>query len=190
VEPRPNRVDLGGPDLLGRLDRWLAAARTEEAAAARARERWLRRAAEEEGTFAGVLLDLAERGRPVVVTGAGGRRHRGTVAAVGLDFAVLRLDDGAQVLCPFAGVAAVRAETRAAPATGDRAVTLEVGLPEALATVAADHPRVLVVTLPDGGGLAGELRAVGRDVVHLRLDGADRAPTYVPVAGIAELRLA
>ena len=73
---------------------------------------------------------------------------------------------------------------------GDRVVDVELGLAEALAAIAGDRPRVLVVTSADGEGLAGELRAVGRDVVTLRLDGADRSPVYVAIASIAEVMLA
>jgi hypothetical protein len=181
---------LGGPDLLGRLARWAREAAADEAVAARARERWLRRAAEEGATFAGVLLDLAERGSPVLVAGRAGRRHRGAVAAVGADFVGLRLADGGQVLLAVAGVASVRAEPRAAPAAGDRPVEVDIGLAEALAAVAEDRPRVLVVTLADADGLAGELRSVGRDVLVLRLDGPARATAYVPLAAVVEVRLA
>lgn len=185
----PRRVDLGRPDLLGRLARWTAAAAVDEAASARARERWLRQSSAEGSTFAGVLLDLAERGAPVVVSGAGGRRHRGVVVAVGADFVALRTADGADVLLAFAGVAAVRSEPRATPAPGDRHVEVDVGLAEALSAVAEDRPRVLVVTVADGEGLAGELRSAGRDLLVLRLDGPTRAPAYVPLAAVAEVRL-
>lgn len=182
-------MDLGGANLLARLSAWAATAAADEAAAARARERWLRRAAEEEGSFAGVLLDLGERGAPVVVTGAAGRRHCGVVAAVGDGVVVLRTAEGAVVLLAASSVGSVRAEPRAAPVTGDRAVALDdgVGMVEALSVLAEDRPRVLVVTM-SGEGLAGELVGVGRDVVTLRLDGADRTTAYVAVASVAEVR--
>jgi hypothetical protein len=183
-------VHLGGPDLLGSLARWAREAVADEAVRARARERWLRQAAEEEATFAGVLLDLAERGTPVAVAGRGRRRHRGTVAAVGADFLGLRLADGGQVLLAFHGVASVRSEPRAEPTAGDRPVEVDVGLAEALGAVAAERPRVLVVTAADTEGIAGELRSAGRDVLVLRLDGPTRATAYVPVAAVVELRLA
>lgn len=193
MEPRSEpvaRVDLGGPDLLSRLARFAAGAAADEAAAARARERWLRRAADEEATFAGVLLDLAERSAPVVVGGRAGRRHRGLLRAVGVDFCAVRTADGADVVLPFAGIASVRPEPRAEPPSGDRAVRVDVELAEALAVLAEERPRVLVVTLADADGVAGELRSVGRDVLVLRLDGPARAPAYVPLASLAELRLA
>jgi hypothetical protein len=180
---------LGNEDLLARLDRWVAAARTAEAAASRARERWLRQVADESATFAGVLLDLAERGAPVVVQGRGGRRHRGTVLAVGVDFAALRTEGGADVLLAFSGIASVRPDDRLDTPSGDRVATFDLGLAEAIAAVGADRPRVLLVTAADGDGVAGELRSVGRDVVTLRLDG-DGSTAYVPMASIAELRIA
>jgi hypothetical protein len=186
VDPR---VDLGGPDLLRRLSAWAAAARADDAATARSRQRWLRQAAEEDATFAGVLLDLAERRLPVVVTGRAGRRHRCTVTGVGADFALVRVD-GTDALLSFTGIASVRPESSRPAAAGDRAVDIDVTMAEALAVVAEERPRVLVVTLADADGLAGELRSVGRDVATLRLDGTERATAYVPIASIAELRLA
>jgi hypothetical protein len=190
VDPR---VDLFGderPDLLARLSAWAATAAVDEAAAARVRERWLRHAAAEEATFAGVLLDLAERAGPVVIGGRGGRRHRGVIRAVGHDFCAVRLADRTDVLLAYAGIASVRPEPRAQPSAGDRPLELAVGLAEALAAIAEDRPRVLVVTSVDTDGVAGELRSVGRDVLTLRLDGAGRPLAYVPLAAVVEVRTA
>ena len=73
-------------------------------------------------------------------------------------------------------------------------VALPIGLAEALAVLAEERPRVLLVTVAGTGegaegGVAGELRAVGRDVVSIRLDGARPPHVYVPVANLAEVRL-
>jgi len=182
-------VDLGGPDLTSRLARWVAESSVAEAAKARSRERWLRAAAAGEASFAGVLVDLAERGSPVVVAGASGRRHRGIVAAVGDGFVVLRVADGSHVLLVTTAVASVRAEPRAEPTTGDRPVDLPMDLADALAALAEDRPRLLVVTNVDGDGLAGDLCGAGLDVLTLRLDGPDRSYAYVPLATVAEVRL-
>ena len=180
---------LGNEDLLARLDRWVAAARTAEAAASRARQRWLRQVADESATFAGLLLDLAERGSPVVVQGQGGRRHRGTVLAVGIDFAALRTEGGVDVLLAFSAIASMRPDGRVVDSpTGDRVPTFELGMAEAVAAVGSDRPRVLLVTTADADGVAGELRSVGRDVVTIRLDG-DGGTAYVPMSAIAELRI-
>jgi len=192
-EPRgavpPEAGLLGGPDLTARLERWVAEARTADAAASRARERWLRVQADESSTFAGVLLDLAERGTPVVVHGPAGRRHRGVITAVATDFLALRTSGGRDVLLAYGGIASVRPDARGPGPVGDRVVRAELGLAEMLSVLAAERPRVLVVTTADGdGGIAGELRGVGRDVMTLRLDGEPRS-AYVAVAAVAELAL-
>jgi hypothetical protein len=189
VEPRPDLFD-GAGGLLGRLGNWAAEVRADEVVASRAREGFLRRTSAEEATFAGVLLDLAEQRGPVLLTLAGGRRHRGVVKAVGQDFVGVVTAQGVQVLAALRGVVSVRPEARHQRVTGDRPAELAVGLAEALAVAAEERPRVLVVAAGDPDGLAGELRSVGRDVVVLRLDGADRPTAYVPVANLVEVSLA
>ena len=188
MEPRPDLFD--GGSLLGGLDRWAAEARADERVASRAREGFLRRTTSEDATVAGVLLDLAEQGGPVLLTLAGGRRHRGVVRAVGHDFVGLVTAQGAQVLAATSGLVSVRPEARSRAVAGDRPVALTVGLPEVLAVAAEEHPRVLVVAVGDPDGLAGELRSVGRDVLVLRLDGVDRPTAYVPVPNLVEVSLA
>jgi hypothetical protein len=189
VERSPDLFE-GGADLTRRLADFAADARADVAASARAREGFLRRTAPEEATFAGVLVDLAERGSPVLVVGANGRRHRGVLRTVGRDFAGLRTPDGRDVLLAHHGIASVRPDGRAPEAAGDRSVSSPLGLAEALAVLAEDRPRVLVVTVPGDEGLAGTLGSVGRDVVAVLLDGADRRTAYVAVAAIAEVTLA
>lgn len=176
--------------MLAQLEQWVAAARSDDAIAARARARWLRQVADESASFAGVLVDLAERGLPVAVHGAGGRSHRGVVAGVGADFVVLRTARGADILLAFRGVAAVHAERGGGEGFGDRVVNVELGLTEALAALVSERPRILVVTVADTEGVAGELRAVGHDVLTLRLDGPGDQLAYVPMATVAEVRVA
>lgn len=174
----------GGPgDLVDDIERWLAEQRADAAAASRARERWLRQAADEEAVVAGILLDLAERAATVVLQGVAGRTHRGVVRAVGEDFVALRTGNG-DVLLPFDAVTAIRAEG-APVAGGERAHALDVSFAEAVAAVGGDRPRVLVVAR-DGSGMSGELRAVGRDVATLRVA---EATSYVPLASVAELAI-
>ena len=169
-------------DLLRLLDE----ARADDRGAARERERWLRQAAEEGALLAGTLLDLAERGATVTVRTTAGGAHHGIVRLVAADFCVLASAAG-DVWLRLDGVATVRphAGERHAAATGDRPV-LDLRLVEALARVAGDRPRVAIVT--DGGErVAGELRAVGADVVTVRLDGEPRAVCYVAAGAIREV---
>ena len=178
----------GDDDLVEELTRWLAGQRADAAAAARARERWLRQQAAEETVFAGVLLDLAERGRGVVVHGAGQRRHRGTVRAVAEDFLAFHTVEGVDVLLRYEGIAALRPQGGGDALVGDRPHALDMTMAEAVAALVADRPRVLVVTL-DGSALSGEVRVAGRDVLVLRLDGDAASVAYVPLASVAELSL-
>jgi hypothetical protein len=180
---------LGG-DFVRRLDRWVADMRSDDAAAARARERWLFTQAQESSTFAGVLVDLAEQGATVSIEGRNARRHRGRIVVVAHDFCALRTQAGRDVLLSYAGIASVRPERRSVAPTGDRAVRLEATLDDALGILAEDRPRVLIVTLAGDNGMAGELRSVGRDVLTLRLDGDPAAPAFIAIAVIAEVSLA
>lgn len=188
-EPPGDAPVPGEADLVSHLTRWLAEQRADDAAGARARERWLRQQAEEEGTFAGVLLDLAERARPVLLATGANRRVRGRLLAVGHDFCLLRSDRGATLMVAHRAVSSMRLEPHARPLAGDRVVVASTGLIETLAGLAGTRPRALVVTMA-GEALAGVLRAVGTDVLTLRLDGDPPATVYVPAASVAEVSLA
>jgi hypothetical protein len=177
---------LGGDGLVRRLEAWVADARADDAAARRSRERWLRQAAEEEATLAGVLADLGERRTPVVVRTSSGRAHQGEVRVVGADFVALHTSTG-DVVVATAALGVVRHAPGAAPVTGDRTVTTHLQLVDLLAQLAAERERVLLVTLDGHDAVAGEVRSVGRDVVVVRPDGEPRGATYVRVDAVAEL---
>ncbi|MDQ1437326.1 MAG: hypothetical protein QOK43_955 [Acidimicrobiaceae bacterium] len=139
-----------------------------EGAGARARERSLRRQAEQSATLAGVLLDLAERGSDVAVrvVGAAGLRA-GRISAVGTDFFVL-----GPCYIPMAAVASVRASDGTTVSGGrvvpqDSMVTLT--LASALAELAEERPPVSIA-LDGGDAVQGELRAVGDGVLSIGSD--------------------
>ncbi len=179
-----------GDDIVAGLTRWLAEQRADAAAAARARERWLRQAAAEDATVAGVLLDIAERGDEVIATGIGGRVHRGAVRAIGEDFVVLRTA-ASDALVRVDALSTIRAERSfgdAAPVEGStRPPALAIGFGDALGAVAVDRPRVVVVAR-DGRSVSGELRHVGLDVATMRLDDGG-GTAFVPLAALAEARV-
>lgn len=175
--------------MLDDIERWVADARAEEAAGERVRERWLRQQAEEEATFAGVLVDLAERQAVVTVTGVSGRRHQGRVAAVGADFVALRADSGRLTLLALASVARVRLapldrRVSGSPRQGNEGSS-EVTLAEVLAQAVAHRPRLSVHFGADH--LLGELRAVGADVVSISVDGQSAGLTYARLASVSEI---
>lgn len=184
--PRDGSGLLAGPDSLGRaLARWAADAMVDEAAAARVRARWLRVQAEESASLVGTLVDLGERGRPVVLD-VGEHRLRGALVGIGGDFVAVQTDRGQQVLVRTTAIDVVRAEPGGAAVTGDRSTLLDITLDAVLGPVAADRPDVLVRTVA-GVAVRGQLRSAGTDVVQLRPDGDPPTPTWVATGSIAVL---
>ena len=178
----------GAGSLTARLEVWLADARVEGSADARARERWLHAAAEGDATFSGVLLDLAERRAAISVSTSGRRRHHGRVEVIGTDFLSLRSGAGPEVLLALRTITAVRTSL-ADQSVGERVVTTDLLLAEVLAELSAERARVLLVPSDGADVVAGELRAVGRDVVTVRTEGDPSTTAYVPLRSIAEVSL-
>lgn len=177
---------LGGSDALDRaLRRWAADAVVDEAAQARIRARWLRVAADGDATFAGTLLDLAERARPVVLD-VGEHRLRGVIAGVGGDFVAVRSDQAQQVLVRTDDITAVRAEPGGADVAGDRSCHYALTLDAVVGPIAAERPDVLVRSR-DGVVTRGELRSAGLDVLRLRAGGDPPTPTWVPLRAVSLL---
>jgi hypothetical protein len=177
---------LLGDGLAARIDRWAADARVDEAARRRARERWLRHQAQEEGSLAGVLADVAERGAPVALHVRGGRRHRGKVLALGSDFVALRSAD-ADVIVALAAVTSLRTLPGEELTIGDRSIATSLCLVDVLAGMAAERAGVLLVLADGDDAVTGALRSVGQDVVGVRLAGAAAVTAYVPVGAIVEV---
>src|SRR5690606_26726235 len=177
--PGPPGPDAGPSPLVGdgadRFARWAAEARVEEAARARAREGWLRRQAEESASLTGVVAGVGGRGAPVTVHARAGGRHAGVVRAAGADVVVLRAGPGpgGEVLVPLAAVTSLRVGPGDGPVVGDRPSDL-----------AAERPTVRVVTV-GGDAVAGELQAVGRDVLVVAPSGGGAA--YVALGAVAEV---
>jgi hypothetical protein len=175
-----------GDGLAARIDHWAADARVDEAARVRARERWLRHQAEEEGSLAGVLADLAERRVPVAVHVRGGRRHQGEIRALGSDFLVLGSVD-AEVIIALTAVTSVRTHPGEMATIGDRSIATSLGLADVLAGLAADRATVLLVLAGGDDSVAGALRSVGQDVVGVRVVRGPAVTAYVPLAAIVEV---
>jgi hypothetical protein len=182
------RGGLDGGGLDARLDRFAADARVDEAVRARARERWLRRQAEEDGTVAGALTDLCEAEVPVSVRTFAGATHRGFVESVGVDHVVVADARGrGVVVVALTALTSVRTAPGEAPVLGDRPPPGSAAhLVDVLARLADERSAVRVVTV-GGEALGGVLRTVGRDVVVVV--GSDTPPSvsYVPVAALAEV---
>lgn len=171
---------------LQEIDRWVAELRSEDAIRSRTRTTWLRRQAQEASTFPGVLTDLAQIGRPVLLHLRSGRRHRGRLRLVGVDFCALRSVQGTDLLIGYAAIAGVRVQPGDSEVVGDRPVRPRATLHDALSALDRSGRRAMVVAGVDGESLAGCLEAVGRDVATLRLDGTGGL-AYVRLASVAEV---
>ncbi|MFN3215386.1 MAG: hypothetical protein ACE367_02705 [Acidimicrobiales bacterium] len=182
-DPRP---DIGGGGPWSTLERWIAEGAVDEAARARARRGWLREQAAASTSFVAVLADLADRGRPVLVHGTTGTRHRGRIAGLGADFVALTTDHGSLVLVAHHAIAAVRSEPGDRPMRSMRAPELGLSLTQVLAELGEDRPRVAIATA-GSAQIAGELVSVGVDVATVRLDGDARATVYVPLDAVCEV---
>lgn len=161
--------------------------RATSAAETRRREHWLRLQAADEGSFGGVLVDLAEQDRLLAVSTLTGRTLRGVIGTIGADFVGLRSPTGESVLVPLHAFTAIRTEPGSASTVGDRAERVGASLAAVLHDLSGERPWVLVHTA-DGEAVAGELRGVGRDLVLLRSTNGDT--TYVPLAAVADVVLA
>jgi hypothetical protein len=172
------------PELQALLDR----SRADAAAQSRIRERWLRRQAIEDATFAGVLADLAQRGLLVRLHTTARRVHHGAVITVGADFCAVSTEAGSLVHVRLDAVVMVRPEPgfRHGPASGagEPRPRAEQTFVHVLALVAEQRPRVQVAAAT-GEVVSGELEHVGADVVTLRLDDGERV--YLPAGAITEL---
>jgi hypothetical protein len=185
----PDHLLAGGPGLAARLDAWLADARVEGSADARAREHWLRAAADADATFAGVLLDLGERGAPVAVATVAARRLQGVVQVLGADFVAIRTAVGTEVLLAISAIASVRTAPAVGAASGERVVTTDLRLADVLAELAAERARARLLLLDGNDVVTGELRSVGQDVVTVRTEGEPPALAYVRTTALAEVVL-
>jgi hypothetical protein len=172
----------------GELDAWAAGARAQDAAAARARQRWLRQQAVEQADFMSLLVELRERAAPTTVTTSGGRTHRGRIALVGRDCVMLTTSRGRNVVVAASAVLAVRADD-------DRSVTLTVdtrtpgteSMAELVRRAAVDRPHVTVHAVGAAEPFVGELQACGLDVVALLLAGDPPVPAYLRLASVSEM---
>jgi hypothetical protein len=158
--------------------------RRADAVESRRREMWLRRQAEEEGTFHGMLIDLTERQGAMAVRTVGGPVVRGRVATLGADFVAVTGAGGGTTLVPLSVVTAVSPEPGTTPTVGDRPESTTATFAVTVAELVADRPSVTVHTV-GGDRLAGALWTVGQDLLVVRADPT--ADTYVPFTAVNDL---
>jgi hypothetical protein len=123
----------------------------------------------------------------VAVGTLAGRRHHAAVVGVGGDYCVLRTDSGAEIHLRLDAITTVRPQPgdRQEVASGARRPVTDRLLTEVLGRLTGERRRVSLVTRT-GEVVAGELRAVGTDVISVRLDGAGGDTCYVAAATLSE----
>ena len=175
-------------DLDADLTRLVSDSRAEDAARQRIRERNLRAAAVTDATFSGLLVDLAERGETVALRTAHGRTLTGRITLVARD--AIALDSGAGLsYIKLDRITALRRApgVRADEPSGDRPPPRTTSLAALLADLAPERPRVALVLDGEPALAVGELRAVGVDVLTVRLDGEPPVTAYFAAAQLSEL---
>jgi hypothetical protein len=168
--------------------RLLDEARAGSMAAARTRERWLRRQATETATLVGTLLDLAEHGTSVSVATTAGRRHDGRIVAIGPDLVALS-DRDAVVAVRIDAIAIVRPQpgATAGAATGDRPAALDLLFTELLGRLAGDGFEVSIA-FAGGDPVSGVLVAAGDDVATQRVAPGADGLVYASLASTTSVR--
>lgn len=184
-QPPDRPVDLTLGDPLAALQRWIADGQVDEAARARSRRRWLEKAATEEATLGGVLLDLAERRRPVTLRTLAGHRVTGPVVAVGADFVGVRDPRVGDTLMPAHRIATVQPAPGDDLPTGDRLHDVVLAFGDALMELAAEQPEVIIGVGAET--LRGGLRTASTEVVTLALAGDRRESISIALAAIDHL---
>jgi hypothetical protein len=191
----PELPGLLGEGLAGRLERWAADARIDEAVRRRARERWLTQQAREEATLVGVLADMAERRAVVSLQLRSGRPQRGHVRMIGTDFVALAAAGesparGGEVLVALGEITSVSTRPGEPVSVGDLSSRSRMSLAEVIIGLTGDRERVLLVLAGGHDVVRGTLWAVGQDVVTVRSDDEPVAAThYVALAAIGQLSI-
>ena len=164
-------------------DHWLAEQRLDQAIAERGRTRSMAQQQRELATFAGLCVDLAERGHEVALATAAGHLHRGRVTSVGRDVIALSTT---------AGVVWVRASAIRWLRTDPHLDLLPAGdrrdsgadLVSALVDLQARRSEVSVSMDGIAESVRGELVNVGSDVATVRTSAG---LVHLPVQSISEV---
>ena len=172
-----------GEDPFAAIHQGIADARVDEAATARARAHWLAQQAEDDVTLVGALVDLTEQGKVLRVRLRGGAELTGAARAVGADVVVLHTPTG-EVLVRIDRLITVRSDSGFAgsPTRPDRSSGSPTFL-EVLHDRAARQPRVQVHT-DDAAVILGTLRAMGADVLTLRVGEGPTATVLVSLSAV------
>lgn len=162
------------------LTRFVGEGAVEHAARSRSRARWQHQLAIEEGTWRGLLCDLAETAAATVIDTILGRRLQGTVVAVGSDFVTVTTTAGGHIVLATGAISAIHLGPGQTPPLGRAVGASHTTLSELLAELAVDKP-TLSWHLTERTSVSGQLVGVGRGFIHLRVEGTPPTTSYLPV---------
>jgi hypothetical protein len=162
------------------LTRFVGESAVEYAARSRSRARWQHQLAMEEGTWPGLLDDLAETGVATVIDTHIGRRLQGTIVAVGDDFITVTTTVGSHVMLASAAISAIHLGPGQTGPIGRAAAPNQTTLSDLLAELAVEKP-TLTWHLTERTSVTGQLVGVGQGFVHLRVDGTPPSTSYLPI---------
>jgi hypothetical protein len=162
------------------LTRFVGEGAVEHAARSRSRTRWQHQLAMEEGTWLGLLCDLAETGAATVIDTHIGRRLQGAIVAVGADFVTVTTSVGGHVVLASAAISAIHLGPGQTGPFGRVVAANETTLRELLGELAVEKP-TLTWHLTDRTSVTGQLVGAGQGFVHLRIDGTPPSTSYLPV---------
>ena len=188
TEPHARPGDLSAPrssprgraDPMAALTRFVGEGAVDNAARSRSRTRWQRQLAVEEGTWLGLLCDLAETHATAVIDTTIGRRLRGIIATVGSDFVTVATTTGGRVVLAITAISAVQLAPGQRAAVGRATMANLPTLSEMLAELAVDRPP-LTWYVTGGTSITGQLMGVGQGFVQLRIGGTPPSTSYVPI---------
>jgi hypothetical protein len=160
----------------------------DERASTRSAQRWSRQVDEEEATWIGTLVDLAEQRKTVGLSTSTGQNHRVVIDAVGPDVVVAHRVDSSSLYLRIESIELLTGAGR--PAAAGTSAGAGASFHELLFGLSADRPTVSVTTR-SGRVVHGTLTAVGSDVLTIRsLDSTSDSrpvPTMIPVFAATEV---
>lgn len=179
-------ADFDDDSLLRALKAWSLEERIDRATADRTTFHWQQQLTNDESSLLGVLENAATGHTEISVT-TNIATHRGPVILTGSDFFALDLQNrilliAVRAVSNISLEAAWRTTLASPPNNGSKP-----SLAEALALAAGDRPRMRVGTIWNTEVRAGDLVAVGTDLIALDQAGPPRLTTMIPIDQLAEI---
>ena len=141
---------------------------------------------EEEATFLGLLIDIAETDEQTSVSVVDGTDHLARIDSVGTDFVILKTILGRRLLVPVAQIVGVETPGKRRRSSGQREPS-DVTLASLLFAYASLRPDVSIGRIGRTDAVRGRLWSCGRNLCTVRTD--DARLVHIPIGSINEVRV-